>query len=370
MALHHATEILLFNGSIKPVSKLTLNDMLIGDDSKPRQILQLTTQKSVSIEFITSKKYRFVVSPDQNLILRKSPYLNKPYFNIKLNRYKNKFTRYGSFVSIKASHLQVKGNSFKRSFLLYKSAVDYPARCLPIDPYFLGLWLGDGHRHLPALTTMDSPIVEAVHLQAKMEGLLVREYKKKNCRAKTYILVNPDNRYGMKKNPLKEKLNKLSLINNKHIPEIYLINSYENRLQLLAGLIDTDGYLNHNYYCITQKNIQLTNQICQLANSLGFYSTIRSITKGIKRIGFIGSYYDIIICGKINEIPSRLDRKKVLSVSEKYDRRSIGYKISSGPISEMVSLMVDGNGQFLLGNGTIIGGTTSLDKTKKNDYRY
>ena len=67
---------------------------------------------------------------------------------------------------------------------------------------------------------------------------------------------------------------------NKHIPQIYLENSVDVRLKVLAGLIDTDGYLHRNVYEIVQKNVRLSNDIVTLANSLGFFCRI------IDKIGY------------------------------------------------------------------------------------
>ena len=46
-------------------------------------------------------------------------------------------------------------------------------------------------------------------------------------------------------NPIRQCLKNIGVFNKKHIPDIYMKSSRENRLKLLAGLIDTDGYLQH-----------------------------------------------------------------------------------------------------------------------------
>lgn len=69
-------------------------------------------------------------------------------------------------------------------------------------------------------------------------------------------------------------LEELDLIQNKHIPEIYLENSFDVRLKVLGGLIDTMGSLNRNVYEIVQKSERLASDIVTLANSLGFFCRI------------------------------------------------------------------------------------------------
>ena len=81
-------------------------------------------------------------------------------------------------------------------------------------------------------------------------------------------------------NPLITQLKELNLISNKHIPEIYLRNSKEIRLRILAGLLDTDGSLSRNCYEITQKLPRLADDIVTLANSLGFF------TRMVDKIGY------------------------------------------------------------------------------------
>jgi intein/homing endonuclease len=83
------------------------------------------------------------------------------------------------------------------------------------------------------------------------------------------------------KNKLLNYLKYHNLINNKHIPEIYKCNSRENRLKLLAGLIDSDGSYDkvNNSLEITQKNKKLADDILFLVRSLGFRGTMKECTK-------------------------------------------------------------------------------------------
>lgn len=66
-------------------------------------------------------------------------------------------------------------------------------------------------------------------------------------------------------------LNSLNLLNNKHIPKIYFSANRDDKLKMLAGLLDTDGSLAKNSYEITQKSIILSENIQRLVNKLGFF---------------------------------------------------------------------------------------------------
>ena len=125
-----------------------------------------------------------------------------------------------------------------------------------------------------------------------------------------------------KKNPLKTIMRELDLIDNKHIPKIYLENSVEVRLELLAGLIDTDGHRTGNTYEIVQKSEKLTDDIVTLAKSLGFYVIVKDkagyatnteakTVRNYKRIS-IGFNKSSL------RIPVKLERKKMTEVTNMY----------------------------------------------------
>jgi hypothetical protein len=132
-------------------------------------------------------------------------------------------------------------------------------------------------------------------------------------REKCYFTITAHGNHGQK-NLLMQKLNSLNLSKNKHIPEIYLKNSKEVRLQVLAGLLDTDGFKASNYYEIIQKNPQLAQDIVTLATSLGFFAritdkigyatnTVNKTKRTYKRINIYLSY-------DTPTIPVLIDNKK------------------------------------------------------------
>jgi replicative DNA helicase len=357
MAILNSTEVLLFNGQIKEVGQLTTNDVLMGDDSKGRNILRVLPVLVEAIKITPHRGDSLLVSKDQLLTIKKSAYLDIPYFNKKLGRFKRKYASHPSIVSMSAEKLHLCSACFKRSFLLTKTKVEFPTQDVSIDPYFLGAWLGDGHSHLIGITSMDVEIVKCIYAQADVDGLSVYVSSKFGNKASSYIIVRGNlSGYGRFKNPLRNRFKELNLFRNKHIPSVYLQNSEEVRLKVLAGIIDTDGYLDKNVFYITQKSARFAKDIFLLANSLGFRCVMRSKSKAIKSIGFVGKYYDISISGAIQTIPTRLKRKQIDHISKKYDRRQIGYKTSMGGYHQMTEVIVGGNGRFLLGDGTIIGG--------------
>lgn len=118
---------------------------------------------------------------------------------------------------------------------------------LPIEPYFLGLWLGDGSKNKPDITTDDIEVAEYLEGYANRLGQTVK--KKKNTRSNAYsYAVTGDRTQKSRDNSLRAKLRQLGVLNNKHIPQVYKTASYEQRLELLQGLMDSDGYCNGKGY--------------------------------------------------------------------------------------------------------------------------
>jgi len=131
------------------------------------------------------------------------------------------------------------------------------------------------------------------------------------------------------------KFKKMNLVSNKHIPEKYLYSSVENRMELLAGLIDSDGCANCKKnrngsdgsitnWEITQKNERLSNDIKKLAESLGmfvyFTTKMASCTymkDGVKVTSTPCKVYRMTITPYNNyDIPVKLDRKRINSMNK------------------------------------------------------
>ena len=102
---------------------------------------------------------------------------------------------------------------------------------LPIDPYVLGVWLGDGHSQCGIITQANDIIWKEIERRGYELG--------KDVSGSGAGIAKSRSVFG-----LRRTLTKYGLINNKHIPTIYLMASYEQRLDLLRGIMDSDGYFN------------------------------------------------------------------------------------------------------------------------------
>lgn len=198
-------------------------------------------------------------------------------------------------------------------------AIEFPHHDLPIPPYTLGVWLGDGVSVFARITTMDIQILNEI----QSEGIRVGKGRESNSgRAKSYVIGSAEKNFGNDqvkyrgRHTLQGKLRILGLIGNKVIPDIYLFSSIEQRTALLQGLMDTDGYCckdKNGRAEIIQKRKELSYQILRLMRSLGIKATMR-----IKHVKNYGIYYRIAFS---TDYPVfRLKRKLAIQMMRKNPR--------------------------------------------------
>lgn len=127
----------------------------------------------------------------------------------------------------------------------------YPEKELPIDPYVFGCWLGDGTSAGGGYTTNDQEIIDEI----RSAGYTVSKW-------------NQEFQYNIL--GLCAPLRALGVLNNKHIPRIYLEGSIEQRQALLQGLMDTDGYIDDTGHCEFDQNKEaFIIQMWELIRGLG-----------------------------------------------------------------------------------------------------
>jgi hypothetical protein len=235
---------------------------------------------------------------------------------------------------------------FQREFTLAKDTIDFAESALPLDPYFLGLLLGDGSfRCTPIkLTTPDIEIVQALNEFSEKYEWPVSVYKKPNNLSDDYYFKRAETGKS-----LKQIIVSLELYdhksNTKFIPKQYLYADKRSRQALLGGLLDTDGYLSFRHYDYQSASFQLANDIAFLARSLGFLVVERTLV----RIG--RTLARLYIHGDFSEIPIRIKRKICRYKQNIYHER---FAIKPAGINDIQYLDVD---SYLQGDFTVrIGG--------------
>jgi phage terminase large subunit-like protein len=147
--------------------------------------------------------------------------------------------------------------------------VEYPAKVLPLDPYTLGVWLGDGGKGTTSIACSNDDLAETIkNLEAEGHATKVR-YPKNRA-----PLIDIDVTPRGKPNPTRDALKVLGIFREKKIPAAYMFAAADQRLALLQGLMDTDGFCSKAGQCeFAQKDERLTDQVRELLASLGIKST-------------------------------------------------------------------------------------------------
>ncbi len=274
------TRVMKYDGTIVKVQKIKEGDLLMGDDSTPRTVLATTSGHGKLYKVSPAFGEPYVVNEHHILSL-------KCCRDFKLKYIKD------DVININVVDFMKESKSFQYHYKGYRVRVDFPEQEVPLDPYILGAWLGDGTSSEPAFTSADQEVIDAFKNYFEPMGLMIKHFGKYSYRVTTGQL-NGNNWFI---NVLEE----LNLRDNKHVPMIYKKNSREVRLQLLAGLLDTDGSFEttkHSYE-ITQKNIRIAHGIMFLARSLGFVAYMHKVEKHCQYKGeyVYGDYYRISISG-------------------------------------------------------------------------
>jgi DNA primase len=341
------TSILMADGKIKNVEDIKIGDFVMGEDSKPKEVLNLGKGIDTLYRIWERGEY-YDVNSEHILSLWKNVWDKKE---------KRSYKRYEE-ISVKdfIKFTKAKQNKYQG----WKVGIEFQEKRVSLEPYILGLWLGDGTSSKPDLTTADVEIENIWKEFALKNNLSVNEYCQTNNKSKTLALS-----CGLQngQNYFLNRLQEYNLINKKHIPHEYKTNSEKVRLELLAGLIDTDGNLSKSSYgeCyeITQKSNDLANDIVYLARSLGFRVKISKSVKSIKEINFKGEYNRIHIFGDLSRIPVILNRKRTEFKSKK-DYLKSKIKIEELNTGEYYGFTLTGNGLYVLGNFTVTHNTSYL----------
>jgi DNA-directed RNA polymerase beta subunit len=353
------TQILMWDGSSKRAGDIMVDDILVDDLGNPTKVRTTCSGLKNMYDVIPDKdnfmKHR--VTDNHILTLRIRQHKNilncsrkgrKYKYSVKfLNREENKIQE-KYFASLKEAEDFV--NSFddddtlditiekylklnkttKDNLVLFKvEGINWTKKDVEMDPYLLGLWLGDGlstgagfalnyKTDFETLAYWEKWALENGATITKGQRYAFSIVSNKNKEA---IVAGLCNR--VEEAPLKKYLRKYNLLNNKHIPNEYLTNDRDTRLKVLAGLIDTDGSVRAEgreiRICQGPANYRIIDDAYTLAMSLGFSCGVKEgrsqwtdEKSGDKRFS---TYKELLITGhKIYEIPTLLPRKKLAHI--------------------------------------------------------
>lgn len=341
------TPVIMANGTIKKVQEIVIGDKLMGPDGKSRNVLSTTTGKSDLYRIIPTKGESYIVNDVHLLSLKMTSGSRN------LNLADGTWYKAGTTtpIFVKAKDFYNSNKTVRHCLKGWRpSAVSFDNEHTNhiIPPYILGVWLGDGTSAKPSITQIENnEVVDAFRDYATSLGYSITEHKDSRNNCSEYRLTDAG-----KGNPNRftENLKILDLFNNKHIPKSYKLSSIQDRLELLAGLLDTDGYLHDSMYEFIQKDKQLAEDVVFICRSLGFAANISECEKGIKSTGFTGKYWRVSISGDCNYIPCRVKYKQAQPRKQKKNHLLTGIQIEQAGYGDYYGFEIDGDRQFLLGD--------------------
>jgi hypothetical protein len=264
---------------ITTIGKCKVGDKIFGADGKLTTITeksQVFNKPMYKITLIDNRE--IIVSEDHiNSIVHKENVNNK----VKYTK-KNLYT--SELLELPLLHTRTRKRKKGKSYISNESLlfienckpIEYTFKTLPIDPYVLGLLLGDGSMKKDGSNVLHGHKNDMEFYYQYIPYTLGSKYvdKRNNNVVSTSIK-------GISK--LIKELNINVHGNYKFIPNSYLKGSINQRLELLKGLMDTDGTVSDNGRCsFTSNSEQLTDNLCELVRSLGGTATKHSMNKAFR----------------------------------------------------------------------------------------
>lgn len=336
--------VLTADGNAIAVEDVRLGDTLLGADGFPRQVMALHNGVMPCYKIIPVKGKPFIVTGNHMLTLV--------------------HTVNGTLVDVTVKDWMTWSKTKKHAYkLIRSSALEFyatPKSSLPIPPYILGVLLGGGcFKHgVINFTTMNDEVLQEMQQFASSNGWQLHPIPA--GQATTWIFkFGKLGRQGsalhnaLLHNALKDLGLRYHGSGDKFIPLMYLTASIKDRLELLAGLLDSDGSKSRNTYDYTCKSKQLADDIAFLCRSLGLAAYPCKCSKGIKERNFVGEYYLFNISGETSIIPCRVAKKQCTERKQKKNVLHTGFSVEPVGKKKYIGFTVDGDNRYLLDDFTI-----------------
>lgn len=329
------SSVLTSDGICIKVEDVKVGDFLLGNDGTPRKVLELHNGVDDMYKVTPIKGEPFVVNGGHILHLYKT------------NEGKGYNSCQPRYDEISVKEYVVKSANYKHLHKLHRvSQIDFGNDKYLFDPYFVGLYLGDGCCiNGLNITTQREEVVEYLREFARTYGLGFRAAEKRNGENKAksyffpYAFANNNT-----PNPLQVTIRGLGLegkvAGDKFIPHQYKVASVEDRFSLLAGLLDTDAFYDKekNTFEYCSKSKRLADDVVFVCRSLGFFAQIGK-TKVVKG----ESYYRIQISGDLNLIPTKVAIRQGRARKQKKSVLVTGFSVEYLGRGEYFGFTLDGN---------------------------
>ena len=348
------TELVMFDGSLRRVEDILPGDELMGPDSLPRLVLSICEGDGELFQVDPIKGEPFVCNDVHVLSLKQTRYWQKNGAGGNGNWHG------GEIVNISINEYLKRSATFHHLYKLWRVPVSFAPKPLPINPYFLGVLLGDGSiHHTTAVTTMDPEIVDVVAAEAAHYGLRVRRQDQEGNKSSTYFMTTErprlhdriTGRFMISPDKLRSDLYSIGLwgvsCGDKFIPQAYKTSATQQRRELLAGLIDTDGCISKGGCEFASKSERLVDDTAFVARGVGLRALKASrIIKGV-------TYYRLSISGDLSTIPPLVARKQAAKRRQKKDVLVSGFSVHPVGVGKYYGFTLSGDGLYLLRDFTV-----------------
>jgi deoxycytidine triphosphate deaminase len=242
---------------------LRVGDEVFGPDGQPRRVVAAT-------EVMTDRPCFEVEFSDRSVVIADASH--QWLTTSKAERERGRDDSSVRTTAEIAASLRVRGEVNHHVGLT--APVDYPHRELPIDPYVLGIWLGHGTSSAAEITCCPADHEVLRHVEAAgyqvWRASSPMAFRIGGRSAHAFGRTRNDRGQFAADGSLSSTLRRLGLLGNKHLPEVYLVASAEQRLALLQGLMDSDGYVDVHGRCeFVNMREEISNAVAELAASLG-----------------------------------------------------------------------------------------------------
>ena len=341
-------KVLLADGQIKRVEEIQSDDLLLGSDGNPRHILQIIRGTGHMYKIQTVKGKPFIVDGNHMMTLKRTNESSHPQYPCQKHG--------GEIVDVTVKEWLTWSKWKKHIHKLVRAdALNfYPTSneaCL-IDPYFLGILLGDGSLNGSSIgiTTMDEEVVTVIQQQAERFKLKIRT--EPAGKATTYILNSRKvHAHSLLNRHLTELGIRYKTSGTKHVPNIYKTGAIDVRLQVIAGLLDSDGHLTYNGYDFISKSQQLADDLAFMCRSVGLAAYVTPCQKGCG--DFVGTYYRVSVSGNCDKIPMKVRHKIASPRKQKKNVLVTGFTVEALGKGDYIGFTVDGDNRYLLDDFTI-----------------
>lgn len=344
------TEIRMGDGSIKFIQDIKAGDFVMNNIGEPEEVVEIGNGVEELYEVKQQASDSYVVSKDHILYLEQKANIS----TIKDDGIKK--------ILVQDFNESILGKyRYRTTYGIKNNLLEFNKKSLLLEPYYLGLYIGDGCIKKGCIVADIKKSNEIVTYLSEYAKRIGNEYGLKTYGICHYI----NKKTGSKSiNFIRQSLKTLDIFDKKIIPTEYLLSTVNDRLELLAGLIDTDGNITNKgktsqAYEFSQTNrIELIEQIEFLARSLGFKVKRRVIitNKGYdnKILTQYRTKYRLRISGNIWIIPCKIDYKKAEIINHKKDFTRCRIEVNNIGIGKYFGIKLKNNPLFLLKDNTVV----------------